>query len=128
LRIEYPLKANDQLQATLGYLLPSTHSLVVVEAKRDDLTRGFTQLAVEMIALALINPALKELYGAVKIGNLWIFGRLDQPTRTITQDIGSFTLPDDLADLVKVLVGILQGDQIAAARPYPSLAPAAGSI
>ena len=44
LRIEYPLKINEQLQGTLDYFLQSAHSLVVIEAKRDDLTRGFTQL------------------------------------------------------------------------------------
>jgi len=48
------------------------------------------------------------LYGVVTIGNLWIFGTLDVATRTITQDIGSYTLPDDLEDLVRILVGILE--------------------
>ena len=38
---------------------------MVVEAKRDDLTRGFTQLAVELIALAMLEDALEVLYGAV---------------------------------------------------------------
>jgi hypothetical protein len=55
LRIEYPLKINDWLQGNLDYLLQGKRSLVVVEAKRDDVTRGFTQLAVEMIALAMLE-------------------------------------------------------------------------
>jgi hypothetical protein len=49
LRIEYSLKVNNFLQGNLDYLIRSTHSLIVIEAKRDDLTRGFTQLATEMI-------------------------------------------------------------------------------
>jgi hypothetical protein len=50
LRIEYPVKVNNLLQGNLDYLIRSIYSLIVVEAKRDDLTCGFTQLAVEAIA------------------------------------------------------------------------------
>jgi len=108
LRIEYPLKVSNLLQGNLDYLLRSHHSLVVVEAKRDDLTRGFTQLAVEMIALSLVEDAPEVLYGAVTIGNLWIFGILNTSSRTVTQDIGSYKVPDDLAELMHILVGILE--------------------
>lgn len=108
LRIEYPLKVNNFLQGNLDYLIRSDRSFVVVEAKRDDLTRGFTQLAVEMIALATLDEAPEKVYGAVTIGNLWIFGVLDNVAKSITQDIGSYTLPDDLEDLVRILVGILE--------------------
>ncbi len=55
LRIEYPVKVNNLLQGNLDYLICSIHSLIVVEAKRDDLTRGFTQLAVEAIALSMVQ-------------------------------------------------------------------------
>ena len=108
LRIEYPIKVNNLLQGNLDYLIRATHNLVVVEAKRDDLTRGFTQLAVEMIALSMLEASPKLLYGTVTIGNLWIFGTLDATTQTITQDISSYTLPDDLEDLIRILVGILE--------------------
>jgi hypothetical protein len=108
LRIEYPLKVNHQLQGNLDYLIRATHSLIVVEAKRDDLTRGFTQLATEMIALSMLEEAPTIVYGAVTIGNIWIFGVLDSSTRTITQDIASYSVPDDLEKLIRVLVGILE--------------------
>jgi hypothetical protein len=108
LRIEYPLKVNNLLQGNLDYLIRAAQSVVVVEAKRDDLTRGFTQLAVEMIALAMLEEAPAVLYGVVTIGNLWIFGVLDRDAKIITQDIGSFTLPDNLEDLVRILVGLLE--------------------
>jgi len=108
LRIEYPIKVNNLLQGNLDYLIRATHNLVVVEAKRDDLTRGFTQLAVEMIALSMLEASPKLLYGTVTIGKLWIFGTLDATTQTITQDISSYTLPDDLEDLIRILVGILE--------------------
>lgn len=80
-----------------------------MEAKRDDLTRGFTQLAVEMIALAMLDDAPTPIYGAVTIGNVWMFGQLDNATHTITQDIASYTVPDDVVDLIRILVGILEG-------------------
>lgn len=108
LRIEYPLKINDQLQGNLDYLIQSDQGLVVVEAKRDDLTRGFTQLAVELIALSMLDELPEVLYGTVTIGDLWVFGKLERSTRRVTRDIGSFTLPDDLEELIKILVGILE--------------------
>lgn len=61
-----------------------------------------------MIALAMLDGTPDHLYGAVTIGNLWIFGVLDIAAQSITQDIGSYTLPDDLEDLVRILVGILE--------------------
>jgi hypothetical protein len=108
LRIEYPLKVNNFLQGNLDYLIRSPHNLVVVEAKRDDMTRGFTQLATEMIALAMLEDAPTIVYGAVTIGNIWIFGQLDSGDRTITQDIASYAIPDDLEKLIRILVGILE--------------------
>jgi hypothetical protein len=108
LRIEYPLKVSDQLQGTLDYLIQTQQSLIVVEAKRDDLTRGFTQLGVEMIALAQMNETLVSVYGAVTIGDVWVFGKLEQSIRMITRDISSYTLPDDLEVLLQILLGILR--------------------
>jgi hypothetical protein len=110
LRFEYPLKVNDWLQGSLDYLIRGRNQIVVVEAKRDDLTRGFTQLAVEMIALAMDETAPDTIYGAVTMGNLWIFGMLNRQTKRITQDIGGYQVPDDVAALVKTLVGILEQD------------------
>jgi len=66
------------------------------------------RLAVEAIALSMLDDAPDRLHGAVTIGNLWIFGILDVTSRTIFQDIGSYTLPDDLEDLISILVGILE--------------------
>jgi hypothetical protein len=110
LRFEYPLKVNAWLQGNLDYLIRSRNHLVVVEAKRDDLARGFTQLAVEMIALAMDDTAPDQIYGVVTMGNLWIFGLLDRPGKLITQDISGYRVPDDVESLVRTLVGILGSD------------------
>lgn len=107
LRIEYPLIVNNWLKGNLDYLLQSTNSLLVVEAKNDDITRGFTQLAVELIALSKVEE--QELfYGAVTIGDVWRFGILDVNQQQITEDITIYSLPDDLEELVTVLVGIVE--------------------
>jgi hypothetical protein len=108
IRIEYSLAVNNWLKGELDYLLRSKNQLIVIEAKKDDLTRGFTQLAVELIALAQVEEQ-SCLYGAVTIGNAWNFGYLDRSDRKITQDITLYRVPDDLEQLIAILVGILQG-------------------
>lgn len=108
LRIEYPLTVNNWLKGTLNYLLRTPQTLVVVEAKNDDLTRGFTQLAAELIALAQAQDA-EILYGAVTIGDAWRFGKLDALHQKITQDIALLTVPDNLEQILRILIGILQG-------------------
>ena len=69
MRIEYPLSINNQLKGNLDYLLRLNNNFLVIEAKNDDLTRGFTQLAVELIALSQIQDN-SILYGAVTIAGL----------------------------------------------------------
>ena len=108
LRIEYPLVVNNWLKGNLDYLLRSKTTFLVIEAKNDDLTRGFTQLAVELIALSE-SEEQDILYGAVTIGNVWQFGKIDRTNKQIFQDINLFKVPDDLENLVSILVGILEG-------------------
>ncbi len=106
IRIEYPLTVNNWLKGTLDYFLHGAKSLLVVEAKKDDLTRGFTQLAVEMIALTQVEePSI--LYGAVTIGDAWRFGKLEVSKSLIVQDITLYRVPDDLEQLTKIMIGIL---------------------
>jgi hypothetical protein len=107
LRIEYPLTVNNWLKGNLDYLMRSRQTMVVIEAKKDDLTGGFTQLAAELIALAQ-SRELESIYGAVTIGDAWRFGHLDAVHKRITQDITLFTIPDDLAQVMGILVGILE--------------------
>lgn len=108
MRIEYPLNVNNWLKGNFDYLLRSTHNLLVIAAKNDDLTRGFTQLAVELIALSHIEEQV-VLYGAVTMGDVWRFGKLERDLKRITQDLNLFKIPDDLDLLLKSLLGILQG-------------------
>jgi hypothetical protein len=43
------------------------------------------------------------------MGDVWRFGKLDPSHQTIFQDVNLFRVPDDLEDLIKVMVGILDG-------------------
>ncbi|MGK7872850.1 MAG: hypothetical protein AB4426_05915 [Xenococcaceae cyanobacterium] len=106
IRIEYPLSVNNWLKGNLDYLLRKDNSLLVVEAKNDDLTRGFTQLAIELIALAQVEDR-NILYGAVTIGDAWRFGKLDGSEHRVSQDITLYRVPDDLEQLTQILIGIL---------------------
>ena len=53
LKIEYPVRVSNWLKGTFDYFILTQQNLLVVEAKNADVTRGFTQLAVELIALDL---------------------------------------------------------------------------
>ncbi|MCG9886939.1 MAG: hypothetical protein MH825_15495 [Cyanobacteria bacterium] len=106
LRIEYPLNFNDRLRGNLDYLLRCQNTLAVIEAKRDDLARGFTQLAAELIAIAELEE-LPFVYGAVTLGDVWRFGRCDRGRAIVEQDINLYTVPGNLNHLTQILGGIL---------------------
>ena len=107
LRIEYVLNVNSWLRGSLDYLLISQQDLLVVEANKDDLIRGFTQLAVQLIALAEVEEQ-EQFYGAVTIGNAWSFGKLNSKEKVIDQDITLYSVPNDLEKIVKILVAIVE--------------------
>ena len=108
-RIEHPLIADQQLKGKLDYLVRGKHNLLVVEAKNDDMARGFTQLSVEMIALSRRDPSLKTVYGAVTIGDVWRFGILEVEESRVTQNRSLYRVPEDTHDVMSILVGILAG-------------------
>ncbi|MBS3028040.1 MAG: hypothetical protein HCA25_13425 [Dolichospermum sp. DET50] len=108
MKIEYAVNVNNWLKGNLDYLLRSQQSLLVIEAKNDDLSRGFTQLAVELIALSEIEENKSIFYGAVTTGEIWRFGKLDRQQKQITQDMTLLRIPDDIEEIGHILVGILQ--------------------
>jgi|APFre7841882630_1041343.scaffolds.fasta_scaffold30248_1 hypothetical protein len=109
--IEYPVYVSEQLKGNFDYLLHATHEFLVVEAKKADLEKGFTQLAVELIALdRSIEDTCDRLFGVITIGDLWRFGMLDRAQKRIFKDIDSFRVPPDLEELFRVLIGILKAE------------------
>jgi hypothetical protein len=107
--VEYPLDVDDRLSGYVDYLIRSKQELVIIEAKKGDIDRGFNPLAVELIALDKYEdepPA--ALYGAITIGEVWRFAVLDRKSRHITKDIHSHTVPEDLERVFRILVGIME--------------------
>lgn len=108
IRTEYPLKISKTLYGTLDYLLQGQASIVVVEAKRGDLSLGFTQLAVELIAIDQWKQSEQtHILGAVSIGDVWQFGLLDRSAKLILQDLELYTIPNDLEAVVGILKAAL---------------------
>ena len=109
LNSEYWFEFNFQLKGSLDYLLRREQNLLVIDAKNADMSRGFTQLAVEMIAFDKADESTQpKIYGAVTTGNIWQFGELDRRQKTIKQDIVAFDLLKELENLVRILVGVLE--------------------
>lgn len=109
INVEYPLYVNERLKGNLDYFLHSQQHFLVLEAKNADLERGFTQLAVELIAVDNFLPQNAfPLFGAITVGDIWRFGKLDRSTKTIYKDIDAFLVPSQLEQLFAVLLGILK--------------------
>jgi len=115
LRIEYPLKISSYLQGSLDYLLrmDENHALLVIEAKRDDIESGFTQLLTELIAIDQWekSPENDLIVGAVSTGSVWQFGTLNRKTKLFTQGLNAYLVPQNLDSLMRALVSILQGEK-----------------
>jgi hypothetical protein len=124
IEIEYGIEVNQYLKGALDYYLRSslsqpTSQLLVVEAKQSDLTHGFVQLAVEMIALdQWTDLPTPILYGAVTTGESWVFGAFDRSSRTVTEDLKIYRIPEDLAPIVSILAGILSVDVAPIGQPH----------
>ena len=109
LNSEYWFEVSHQLKGSLDYYLKRENDLLVVEAKNADLTRAFAQLAVEIVALDKAEETDKEIiYGAVSTGQEWQFGKLDRKNKTFYQGINVFVLPNNLEEIVRILIGILE--------------------
>jgi len=111
LNIEYTLTVSDWLRGNLDYYIPTPRNFLIIEAKQADLAKGFTQLAVELIALdqwidvsASVQPIL---YGAVTTGDIWKLGQYERLMHHITEDRTLYRVPEDLALLLQILVGTL---------------------
>lgn len=110
LNIEYPIDIDNYLNGVIDYVLQSTEKLIVIEAKKGDLDRGFNQLMVEMIALdhyeIIEQPPI--IYGALTIGEVWRFAQLERQEKRITQDLNLFRFPQDVEALLAIFLGILK--------------------
>jgi Type I restriction enzyme R protein N terminus (HSDR_N) len=109
LRIEYQLKVSEQLQGYLDYLIHNQNNFLVIEAKRENLDSGFAQLVTELIALDQWEKMGDQdlILGAVTTGEIWKFGRLNRQHKHLEQGLESYRVPEDLEELMRILVNIL---------------------
>jgi hypothetical protein len=108
INVEYSIVVSEHLRGTVDYYI-ANHNLLVIEAKQADLVRGFTQLSVELIALDQWTKSTSPiLYGAVSTGEDWRFAAFDRANKVIIQDPQRFLVPENLEELVEILVGILR--------------------
>ena len=113
LNIEYALNVSNWLKGSLDYYIPSPHNLLIIEAKQSDLTKGFTQLAVELIALdRWVDQPSPVLYGAVSTGEIWRFGAFHRQAHRVTEYLPLHPVPQNLEFVARTLVGILQGEPV----------------
>jgi hypothetical protein len=107
--IEYSIKVSEQLQGNLDYLLENVNSLLVIEAKKEDLDYGMSQLIAELIALEQWqeNKQQTHLVGAVTTGKIWEFARLNREQKQIEQGLESYRVPEDIEPLMRILVQAL---------------------
>ena len=112
MRIEYPIKVTDQLQGSLDYLLHSKAQLLIIEAKREDLDFGFSQLTAQLIAMDKYdqdNPS-PYILGAVTTGKIWEFGLLHRNSKHIDQGLDSYRVPEDIEPLMRILIHALSSE------------------
>ena len=96
--VEFTVDASAGLTGFCDYIL--THSrqqlfvespvLMLVEAKNEDMKRGYGQCIAEMVAAQRFNEQegkpLAKIYGAVTIGNIWKFIELENKTARIDSE------------------------------------------
>lgn len=108
LNIEYPVSVSEQLKGSFDYYISKGKGLLVIEAKQADLSRGFTQLAVELIALDQWTKSdTPVLYGAVTTGEDWRFAIYKRQSKQIIEDIKLYRIPEEMIELINILIGIL---------------------
>jgi hypothetical protein len=109
-RVEYGLMINEQLKGVIDYYLQTEqNNLIIIEAKNSNLERGLVQLGVELIAVDIWSPVDNaKLYGAVSMGNIWQFLVLNRTKKRIIQDLNLYRVPNDLEELMKILVGLME--------------------
>jgi len=85
-------------------LIVTAPVITIVEAKKENITAGFGQCAVEMVAAQIFNQQaaneIKIIYGAVTTGSIWQFLKLEGQTLSI--DLSEYYLKD-----VNKILGIL---------------------
>jgi hypothetical protein len=89
-------------------LLQDQNQFLVIEAKNADLQRSFTQLEVELIALETwLSTDSPTIIRCCFNGQYLAIGILHARSQQILQYINLYRVPNDVEDLLSILVAIL---------------------
>ena len=105
-RIEYPIKATEQLQVILDYFIKSNQCAVITFAKGANTDIGMTELIASLMALDrwLEDPPQTHLIGAVTTGRTWEFARLNRQSQHIEQGLEVYDFLKNFDALIQILV------------------------
>lgn len=110
IRLGYSLNISNALQGAIDYYIESADKVLILQMKQGDMQKNFNQLVAQMIALdqwMAESPEPSSIYGAVSMGEVWQFGVLDRQNKFFTKDIAIHTLPNDVDQLLQILIGSL---------------------
>jgi hypothetical protein len=106
-------------RSRLGSMIFDAPYLLVIEAKKDDYSRGWAQCLAAMIAAQKLNGAPgHSLFGVVTNGRAWEFGKLQEDV--FTQDVRPFFL-QQLDSLASALHFVFTQCRDQAARMPPKV-------
>jgi hypothetical protein len=111
-RINYPIKATEELQGVLDYFIKSTQCAVITFAKGADTDFGMTQLIASLMSLDrwLEDPPQTQLIGAVTTGRSWEFVRLNRQSKQIEQGLEVYGFLKNFDALMRILVQVVIGE------------------
>ncbi|MEH2062217.1 MAG: hypothetical protein V7K50_08050 [Nostoc sp.] len=101
-------------------LLVRSPVIVIVESKNENLRSGLAQCIAEMVAAQLFNERggnqIKAIYGAVTIGTIWQFLKLEG--NVVSIDLSEYYIKD-----IKKILGILYGAMSTTGYAYAQSKP-----
>ncbi|NJR63196.1 MAG: hypothetical protein HC769_33095 [Cyanobacteria bacterium CRU_2_1] len=107
-RVEYPITISNWLRGSLDYYYQADPNLLIIEAKRENLYSGFTQLAAELLALDQWTDSESPiLHGAVTTGQIWQCGQFHRQTKHLIEDLTLYRVPEELELLIRILIHII---------------------
>ncbi|MEM7125130.1 MAG: hypothetical protein AAF702_02310 [Chloroflexota bacterium] len=99
----------DELGGSVDYWVVGRTTVLIIEAKNDDIERGLGQLCAELIAASSQPDASDPLYGVITSGREWRFATIDTTNKQIVADQQVYAVPAQIEVVVRLLVAILGG-------------------
>lgn len=97
----------SELGGSVDYWVVGRTTVLIIEAKNDDIERGLGQLCAELIAASSQPDATDPLYGVITSGREWRFATIDTTANEIVADQHIYTVPAQIETVVCLLVAIL---------------------